>query len=94
LVAANNGGLIGVTNIGFSVVSIAPQIVLSEFKQSGAQFQFGVLGYQGTNYDLEVSSNMSTWSAATHWTNFTGAEIVNNTNLTSAPKQFYRAVLK
>jgi hypothetical protein len=94
LVAANNGGLIGVTNIGFSVISIAPQIVLSEFAQSGTQFQFGVLGYQGTNYDLEVSTNLSTWSAATHWTNFTGAEIVNNTNVNSALKQFYRAVLK
>lgn len=94
LVAANNGGLIGITNVGFSVISVAPQIVLSEFTQSTNQFQFGVLGYQGTNYDLEVSTNLTTWSAATHWTNFSGAEIFSKTNLSSAPKQFYRAVLK
>jgi hypothetical protein len=94
LVASNYSGVIGVTNLGFSVISIAPQIVLSEFVQSSSQFQFGVMGYQGTNYDLETSSNLVAWSAATHWTNFTGAEIISNTNLSSAPKQYYRAVLK
>ena len=94
LTAANNDGLIGVTNVGFSVISIAPQIVLAEFSRSAAQFQFGVLGFQGTNYDLEISSNLVAWSVATHWTNFSGAEIINNTNLSSARKQFYRAVLK
>ncbi len=94
LAALNNKGLINVTNAGFSVVSLAPQIVTAEFQQSRTQMQFGVLGLQGTNYDLEVSSNLQAWAAATHWTNFSGAEIINNTNLSSNPKQFYRAVLK
>lgn len=94
LVAANNSGLVGVTNFGFSVISLAPQLVLNGFNQSSNQFQFGVIGFQGTNYDLEVSTNLQGWSAATHWTNFTGAEIVSKTNLSAAPKQFYRAVLK
>ena len=76
------------------MISIAPQMVLSEFTQTPSQFQFGVMGYQGTNYDLETSTNLVAWSTATHWTNFTGAEIINNTNLSAMPKQFYRAVLK
>jgi hypothetical protein len=94
MLALNNSGLINVTNAGFSVVSLAPQLITSGFQQSATQFQFGVLGLQGTNYDLEASSNMVAWSAATHWTNFTGAEIINNTNPSVSPKQFYRAVLK
>jgi hypothetical protein len=94
LLAMNSKGLISVTNGGFSVISVAPQIVTAEFQHSSTQLQFGVLGFQGTNYDLEVSSNLVAWSAARHWTNFTGAEIINNTNLSAQPKQFYRAVLK
>jgi hypothetical protein len=94
LAAMNNHGLISVTNAGFSVVSMAPQIITAEFQQSRTQFQFGVLGLQGTNYDLEISTNLVAWSAATHWTNFSGAEIINNTNVSASPKQFYRAVLK
>jgi hypothetical protein len=92
--AMNNKGLIGVTNGGFSVVAMAPQIITAEFQQSRTQFQFGVLGLQGTNYDVEVSSNLVAWSAAAHYTNFSGAEIINNTNVSATPKQFYRAVLK
>jgi Bacterial Ig domain len=94
MLALNNSGLINVTNAGFSVVSLAPQLITSGFQQSATQFQFGVLGVQGTNYDLEVSSNLLAWSATTHFTNFTGAEIINNTNTLVKPTQFYRAVLK
>jgi hypothetical protein len=94
LVALNNRGLISVTNAGFSVVSMAPQLITAEFQHSSTQYQFGVLGLQGVNYDLEVSSNLVAWSVTTHWTNFTGAEIINNTNVAASSKQFYRAVLK
>jgi hypothetical protein len=94
MLALNNSGLITVTNAGFSVVSLAPQLITTGFQQSVTQFQFGVLGLQGTNYDLEVSSNLLAWSAAAHWTNFTGAEIINNTNPSVNSKLFYRAVLK
>jgi hypothetical protein len=94
LSAANAVDLITSTNIGFSVVSVAPELVLESFMNSPAQYQFGVLGLQGLNYDVEVSSNLFAWAQMARWTNFSGAEIVAGTNGLSNPKQFYRAISK
>lgn len=94
LAAMDSAGLVTVTNSGFSVVSLAPKFILTEFKQTPTLYQFGLLGIQGAAYDLEGSGNLSAWSSKASWTNFSGAEILIATNVFGSPNQFYRAVLK
>ena len=91
LMASNNFGLIGLTNAGLSVISLAPVLVADGFVTNSGAFRLGITGFKGRNYTLQISTNLDVWCSATGWTNFAGAEKVTDTNAPLVNRRFYRA---
>jgi hypothetical protein len=91
LIAVSQQGLIGDARIGFSVRSIAPQILLMGSSASGVDgLPVTVSGMKGVNYRLEASTNLTAWSQLVRWTNFTGIQRVNDMDASKLKERFYR----
>jgi hypothetical protein len=91
LAASNNVGLVSITNIGLSVISLEPVLVLDGYIPSSGKFQMAVTGFKGPNYSLLASTNLDVWCSLKTWTNFAGAEKVADTNAAQFNRRFYRA---
>lgn len=91
LAASNNVGLVSVTNLGISVISLAPVMVMDGLVPGSGKFQVGVTGFKGPNTALQVSTNLEVWCSVNTWTNFAGAEKVAETNVAQFSRRFYRA---
>ena len=92
VMAAGSNGLLGTAHVGFSVARLAPSVQLVDLPGiSPAGLPMAVTGLKGTNYTLQSSSNLIAWSELKRWTNFPGAERVNDTNGLAGGARFYRA---
>ena len=54
-------------------------------------FQFGIIGKAGSNYAVEVSTDLVTWTPLLTNKSVTGFLIFTQTNTESAGGEFYRA---
>ena len=98
----NDGGIYDVVVLGNNwfvgrktVLSVqltnGPGQLLSP-RLSGSNFIVDLVGVQGRNYRIQISSNLSTWSNLVTLTNVTGAVTITNP-APSASRIFYRAQL-
>ncbi len=85
--------------IGFTrvlAVSGAVPAHLANPGVSGANFEFNLLGTIGSNYIVQVSTNLLTWQPlSTNTIPGSGSASITNTNaLSSSAHRFYRAVVQ
>jgi hypothetical protein len=95
ITAVNRQELTTVAHHGFSVISVAPRILLVRTPPAAPWgFELIVTGWKGMNYALQTSTNLAVWSPSVVWTNFSGVESAIETNLTQFGARFYRVVAK
>ena len=91
--AVNAQQLVTVAHAGFSIVALAPGIQLGDgLAGAKSDFQFVVIGFPGQGYVAEVSTNLTEWNSLRIWTDFSGVEMVKDTNAINVSSRFYRAV--
>ncbi len=92
VLALNRQGLINLAHAGFSVTSIAPEILAEKAFAAGATgSRFTVVGVKSVNYSLYASGNLAEWSQLIRWTNFTGIQRVIDMDASKLNARFYRA---
>jgi len=89
LTVSNYAGMISVTNLGFSVISLAPVLFSEGFISN--KYQMAFTGFKGPQYSVRTSTNLDVWCSLKTFTNFAGAEKVADTNATQFRGRFYRA---
>jgi len=102
------GGLVTATGLGvttltasfnnftnYSLISVLPsggQPLLRFPSVQGTDFAFELLGQPGGNYRIDVSTNLTSWSALTNITATNGLRQFTWPSTSNAPQQFFRAV--
>ena len=91
LTASNNAGLVSTATTGFSVISLAPVLVMESYAAASKRVELALTGFKGPTYALEGSTNLEVWCSVNTWTNFRGAEKLVDTNAIQFTRRFYRA---
>ena len=83
----------GILSSNAVVMVFTPPRLQSPRLAPNGDFQFNLLGDAGRNYDLEGTTNLSTWTRLTTISNVTGSVAVTTTNAPLERARFYRARL-
>lgn len=91
LVASNMTGLVSSSSIGFSIISLAPELMIEKYVASLGSVEMGITGFKGRNYIIQASTNLDVWCGVSTLTNFAGAQKLSETNVARFNRRFYRA---
>lgn len=93
VLATSNTGLTTQSHVGFSVISLAPEIVFVDSDPVvPAGYQFVVRGRKGMTYEVQASTNLVAWNQQTRWTNFAGVQRAVDTNVFGVRERYYRVL--